>query len=129
VRCPELRGDVTKKGGKWVVFCKECKKDYSYSGWGQHIEKSHANRLPNNRDATGTDAKDGDDPDDDADQLGQRAAGVGDVVSTQKAPKPRYGQKKAEPKPAASKRGHGTQHAKQAKTKVAPPKKTKTKPE
>ena len=62
-------------------------------------------------------------------QLGQRAAGVGDVVSTQKAPKPRYGQKKAEPKPAASKRGHGTQHAKQAKTKVAPPKKTKTKPE
>ena len=85
--------------------------------------------LPNNRDATGTDAKDGDAPDDDADQLGQRAAGVGDVVSTQKAPKPRYGQKKAEPKPAASKRGHGTQHAKQAKTKVAPPKKTKTKPE
>ena len=72
----------------------------------------------------GAHTHDGNDGNDDAVQPGQRAAGVGDVVSNEKEPKKRYGQRK----------NHGTQKAKGAKAndssdgKVASKKKSKVAP-
>ena len=50
------------------------------------------------------DDDDDDDDDDGADQLGQRAAEVGDAVSSRNEPQKRYGPKQVEPQKAASER-------------------------
>ena len=50
------------------------------------------------------DVFDDDDDDDGADQLGQRAAEVGDAVSSRNEPQKRYGPKQVEPQKAASER-------------------------
>ena len=69
----------SSKDGKKTVYCKACKRDVSYVGWGQHCNQHHSgNEKPMAKNA-----------DDDADQPGQRAAGVGDAVSIQKKRAPR----------------------------------------
>ena len=46
LKCPGFRGEVKSKDGKQVIFCKVCKKDYSFAGWGQHCSKSHKGYIP-----------------------------------------------------------------------------------
>ena len=40
-RCPELRGAITFSDGQKKIYCKECKHDVSYVGWGQHCSRQH----------------------------------------------------------------------------------------
>ena len=46
LKCPWLRGEVKSKDGKQVIFCKVCKKDCSYSGWGSHCKNYFAENPP-----------------------------------------------------------------------------------
>ena len=39
---PDLRGDMICRDGKWLIFCKACKKEYSYAGWSGHCSTHHA---------------------------------------------------------------------------------------
>ena len=116
--CTDIRGEVTCTDGKWYVYCKDkkCQKPIPYANWSYHCKKHHADQVPHTHD--------GNDGNDDAVQPGQRAAGVGDVVSKEPEPKKRYVQRK----------NLGTQGNKGAKAndssdgKVAPPKKSKVAP-
>ena len=116
--CTDIRGEVTCIDGIWKVFCKDkkCQKPISYANWSSHCKKEHADRVPSTRD--------GNDGNDDAVQPGQRAAGVGDVVSEEREPENRYVQRK----------NLGTRSAKGAKAndssdgKIAPPKKSRVAP-
>ena len=82
-------------------------KSVEFANWSYHCKKVHADIVPHTRG--------GNDGNDDAVQPGQRAAGVGDVVSKEPEPKKRYVQRK----------NLGTQKAKEAKSKVSPKKKPK----
>ena len=35
----DLRGDITCRDGKQLIFCKGCNKETSYAGWSQHCPK------------------------------------------------------------------------------------------
>ena len=37
----DLRGDITCRDGKQVIFCKGCKKETSYAGWSTHCITHH----------------------------------------------------------------------------------------
>ena len=45
----DLRGDITCRDGKQLIFCKGCNKETSYAGWSQHCITHHSkvNVKPN----------------------------------------------------------------------------------
>ena len=68
LKCSGFRGEMKSKDGKQVIFCKVCKKDYSFAGWGQHCSKSHKGYNPPADRSENIDDRD----DDDAKQLRPR---------------------------------------------------------
>ena len=38
----DLRGDITCRDGKQLIFCKGCKTETSYAGWSQHCITHHS---------------------------------------------------------------------------------------
>ena len=38
----DLRGDITCRDGKQLIFCKGCNKETSYAGWSQHCITHHS---------------------------------------------------------------------------------------
>ena len=57
----DLRGDITCRDGKQLIFCKGCKTETSYAGWSQHCI-SHHSKV---NDKANADDGDKDDDDDD----------------------------------------------------------------
>ena len=133
LKCPGLRGEVKSKEGKQVIFCNVCKKDYSYSGWGQHCKKTHRSYTPLADSSENIDDRDDDRCD--ADDAKDGTDGQTDNVmpensdASQEDPNRRYGPR--EPKAAMSKRRHTDSvekqdsGAKKAKSKAAPAKKAR----
>ena len=133
LKCPGLRGEVKSKDGKQVIFCKVCKKDYSFAGWGQHCSKSHKGYIPLADRSENIDDRDDDDEiRETADARDGTDGQTVDVLpeindASQKEPERRHGSK--EPKAATSKRRQKDSvekqdtGAKKAKSKAAPAKK------
>ena len=97
-RCPELRGAITFNDGQKKIFCKQCKHDVSYVGWGQHCSRHHPEKDPKSQvdqSRGGHDANDDDDgrKDDDGDQTDAVKPEIADAVPTRKEPMKRYGKK------------------------------------
>ena len=61
-KCPELRGDISYTDGQKLIYCQECKQNYSYAGWADHCAKHHPQHSKVNGEAY---ADDGDKDDDD----------------------------------------------------------------
>ena len=57
-KCPELRGDITYTDGQKLVYCKECKQNYSYAGWADHCAKHHPQHSKVNGEAHAGDKDD-----------------------------------------------------------------------
>ena len=58
---PDLRGDMICRDGKWLIFCKACKKEYSYAGWSGHCSTHHAPKDDDGDVLLDDDDKNGDD--------------------------------------------------------------------
>ena len=122
MRCGIIKRLSTSAGNGTFIASNACQKQIHYANWSQNCTTHHADREPNNHGSNAnTDGNGGNDGSDDAVQSGQRAAGVGDVVSEEREPKNRYVQRK----------NLGTRSAKGAKAndssvgKIAPPKKSR----
>ena len=99
VEIPELRDalnfavqSLSKK-----VYCKKCKHDVSYVGWGQHCSQHHPEKDPNTVADQRRDCNDANDDsgrkDDGGDQTADVQPEIAAAVSKHKEPKKSYGQK------------------------------------
>ena len=112
----DLRGAVTTRDGKEYVWCKGCKRDWSYANWASHCTKYHPEKVPDKH--AGEDDDD-DDRDDDDDLLEQRPAEISDT-GVPLEQKRRQRQDKPHPKVAAAKHDGGTRNTKKATCKSKP---------